>query len=337
LSEVQFFGVESIASAAQTHDCFPKLYVNGTETVSTNAVTYSAAVTPNLTAISPRFGTVQGGEPLTFTGTGFPTAIADINITIDGVVCAVQTVTATEVKCLSAKRPGYVASSLQIYVKDKGYVATNSLLFTYVNYWSHDTTWGMEFAPIAGESIHIPTGLNLYMDIDKTPELNLIIVEGELIIGPNATDPNHHRYFDAHYILVSRGKMQVGTEDFPYTSKITITMHSMLTDPYLPLFGNKCIGLTNGILDMHGPVRVPTWTTLNTTVEKGATTITLSVPVDWVAGEEIAIASTSFNGRETDKRTIVSIDKTNAQNPVLVLDKALDYGHFAATETYGDK
>jgi len=164
-------------------------------------------VTPNLTAISPRFGTVQGGEPITFTGTGFPTDIADIKVTIDGVVCTVQTVTETEVTCLSAKRPGYVASSLQIYVKDKGYTALNGLLFTYVNYWSHDTTWGMEFAPMEGESIHIPTGLNLYMDIDKTPELNLIIVEGELIIAPHPTDPTHQRYFDAHYILVSHGKM----------------------------------------------------------------------------------------------------------------------------------
>jgi len=58
-----------------------------------------------------------------------------------------------------------------------------------------------------GESIHIPTGLNLYMDIDKTPKMNLIIVEGELIIGPNESDPNHQRYFDAHYILVSNGRM----------------------------------------------------------------------------------------------------------------------------------
>ena len=170
-------------------------------------MTFDSAQTPNLTAISPRFGTVQGGEPITFTGTGFPTAVEDINITIDGKDCAVQTATETQVVCLTSKRPGYVSSSLVMSVKDKGYVATNALLFTYVNYWSHDTTWGMEFAPMAGESIHIPSGLNLYMDIDKTPELNLLIVEGELIIGPKESDPNHHRYFDAHYILVSNGRM----------------------------------------------------------------------------------------------------------------------------------
>jgi hypothetical protein len=76
---------------------------------------------------------------------------------------------------------------------------------------------------------------------------------------------------------------------------------------------------------------------MNTTSDIGATSITLSVAVDWVAGEEIAIASTSFNGREAEKRTIVSIDKTVVDNPVLQLDKPLEYKHFAATETYGDK
>jgi hypothetical protein len=175
------------------------------------------------------------------------------------------------------------------------------------------------------------------MDIDSTPELNLLIVEGELILAPNDSDPSHHRTFDAHYILVSGGKMQVGTEDFRYTSKITITMHGTLTDPYLPLFGNKCIGLTNGILDMHGPIRTPTWTVLSETVNINATKITLNEQVDWVAGEEIAIASTSFDGREAEKRTIVSIDNTVADKPVITLDKKLDHKHFAATETFGDK
>lgn len=49
---------------------------------------------------------------------------------------------------------------------------------------------------------------------------------------------------------------------------------------------------------MHGIDRTPKWTVLNETVEPGATTIKLDVAVDWVAGEQIAIAATSFNGRE---------------------------------------
>lgn len=44
--------------------------------------------------------------------------------------------------------------------------------------WSDQTTWGGEFAPVDGESVYLPAGLNLLFDIDKSPKLNAILVEG---------------------------------------------------------------------------------------------------------------------------------------------------------------
>jgi hypothetical protein len=52
------------------------------------------------------------------------------------------------------------------------------------------------------ESVHVPSGLNLLVDIDSTPELNAVVVEGSLIFAPD-TDPNHERFFDARYIYVT--------------------------------------------------------------------------------------------------------------------------------------
>jgi hypothetical protein len=46
--------------------------------------------------------------------------------------------------------------------------------------------------------------------------------------------------------------MEIGTEEFPYTSKLTITMHGTVSDPYLPTYGNKCIGIRHGNLTMIG-------------------------------------------------------------------------------------
>jgi hypothetical protein len=54
-------------------------------------------------------------------------------------------------------------------------------VYRYASAWSSDTTWGGEFAPLEMETIYIPTGLNLLVDVDSTPELNLIMVEGSLI------------------------------------------------------------------------------------------------------------------------------------------------------------
>ena len=131
-----------------------------------------------------------------------------------------------------------------------------------------------------GESIYVPAGLNLYVDIDSSPHLNAVIVEGSIIFAPDS-DPNHERFFDANYLFISGGLMEVGTEEFPYTSKITITMHSSIDDPYLPIYGNKVIGVRYGTLDMHGIERTPTWTSLESTVEAGESVFTLIQEVDW--------------------------------------------------------
>lgn len=56
-----------------------------------------------------------------------------------------------------------------------------------------------------------------------------------------------------------------------------------------------------------------------------------------MVGELIAVASTDFNGRHAEKRTIVQIDKTNPAKPVITMDKPFEYKHYAATEQYGNE
>lgn len=124
------------------------------------------------------------------------------------------------------------------------------------------------------ESVYVPTGLNLVVDVDRTDMLNAVIVEGSIIFPPDS-NPDHQRDFDAHYIFVRNGTMEVGTEEFPYTSRLTLTMHSDLLDPYLPIYGNKVIGCRYCTLDMHGAPRSPVWTLMEETAEAGATTIKL--------------------------------------------------------------
>jgi hypothetical protein len=74
-----------------------------------------------------------------------------------------------------------------------------------------------------GDAISIPIGQHLLFDLDASPVLSAVIVEGSLIFPPS--DNNHLRTFDANYIMVRGGYMEVGTEKFPYTSRIQITMH----------------------------------------------------------------------------------------------------------------
>jgi len=43
----------------------------------------------------------------------------------------------------------------------------------------------------------------LLVDVDSTPVLFAIIVEGSLIFAPDDTNSNHVRTFDANYIMIS--------------------------------------------------------------------------------------------------------------------------------------
>jgi len=65
------------------------------------------------------------------------------------------------------------------------------------------------------------------------------------------------------------------------------------------------------------------------TVEKGGTKIQLTEKINWVAGDEIAIASTSYNGREADRKRIKSIDRTDPNKPIITLDAPLEFRHYA--------
>ena len=337
VSEVKLHGVESIDSDEPSYTCTPKITLDGA-TTALSPVTYDAAVTPVLTGMSERFGSVLGGETILFLGTGFSSS-ATTTVTIDNRVCTVTSTSAATIQCTTADKP-YVPDepALVINIEGLGNVATKGQVFRYVSRWSDSQTWGYDLSPQEGEAVHIPKGLHLLVDIDSSPKLSFINVEGSLIFAPDA-DPDHERTFDCHYILVKGGYMEVGTEEHRYTSKLTITMHSSKYDPNLPIFGNKVIGVNYGTLEMHGVERSHTWTELESTADAGATSLTLTdvggVPLDWQVGEEIVIASTDISGRNAEYRTIANIWSADS-TPVILLDAPLEHKHYAGIQTFGD-
>jgi hypothetical protein len=141
--------------------------------------------------------------------------------------------------------------------------------------------------------------------------------------------------FHAHYVFVNNGYFEAGTEDEPYTSKLTITMYGNKRDPFMPIYGNKCIGVRYSTIDIHGETRTPTWSELESTALAAQNQITIKEAVDWRAGEVIIIASTDFEKSQTEKRTIVPVDRTDIDKPVITLDSDLEFMHYAGVDFYG--
>jgi hypothetical protein len=98
----------------------------------------------------------------------------------------------------------------------------------------------------------------------------------------------------------------------------------------LPMFGNKGIGCMECKFTMHGEKRIPTWTTISATIEKGVNTFTTSEDVDWKVGETIVVASTSYDHNEAEMRVI-----TGVSGRTITVDKSFRFKHLSVVDTYG--
>jgi hypothetical protein len=101
-----------------------------------------------------------------------------------------------------------------------GHAATQGLLYTYIDRWSSPTTWGGESPPREGDSVFIPPGQNILMDM-STPKLFAIILQNSRLIFDDTADYT----FDAEYIMVNGGSLIMGTEANPHQHKLTLTFH----------------------------------------------------------------------------------------------------------------
>src|SRR5277367_1383659 len=124
------------------------------------------------------------------------------------------------------------------------------------------------------------------------------------------------------------GELEIGTEKAPHTRKATITLTDNVKDEDISGVGgstdkvDRGILLMGGTLNLHGD-RTNTWTKLSSTANAGATSIQVLDASGWRVGDEIVLASTDYNPRQAERRTIAAISGNK-----ITLDKPLDYMHF---------
>lgn len=188
IGEIHYIGYEVIDDEQDTYTCdidFVYFTTDAegvvTETVEKQSqqVTYSVAATPVVTSISPRYGDVAGGTQITFTGKNFDVdsaSLIDYLVFLDAVPCVVSSVTATEIVCTSGPRIGEWKQdpSILILLKGKESVAMQGNAYRYCALWSKESTWGNLYPPIDGESVTVPKGLCLLVDIQHSPKLRLV-------------------------------------------------------------------------------------------------------------------------------------------------------------------
>src|SRR6478735_8400569 len=181
--------------------------------------------------------------------------------------------------------------------------------------WSDRATWPNKKVPAAGDKVEIPTGKNVVLDVSP-PALGGVTINGKLTFADNADVE-----LSTEWIMV-HGELQIGTEARPHTRKATITLTDNVKDEQMMGMGDRGIMLSGGTLNLHGD-RTNTWTKLSATASAGATSIEVLNAAQWRVGDEIVLASTDFNPRQAERRTISAVSGNT-----LTLDKKLDYMHF---------
>src|SRR5688572_25636001 len=86
--------------------------------------------------------------------------------------------------------------------------------------------------------------------------------------------------------------------------------------------GDRRIMIMGSTLNLHGD-RTNTWTKLAETAAAGSTSIQVLNAAGWRAGDEIVLASTDYDPRQAERRTIAAINGNT-----ITLDKPLQYMHF---------
>lgn len=102
------------------------------------------------------------------------------------------------------------------------------------------------------------------------------------------------------------GKLEVGTPSQPFRNRAVITLTGNNPNEDQMGMGTKVLGVMGGILDLHGEPRKG-WTQLAQTAPAGATQITVLDASGWRVGDRIVLASTDYNPRQAEVRTIQAI------------------------------
>jgi len=181
--------------------------------------------------------------------------------------------------------------------------------------WSDRATWPNRKVPVAGAKVEIPAGKEVILDVSP-PALGGITVMGKLTFADKSD-----LALTTEWIMV-HGELEVGTEARPFTHKATITLTDNVKDEQLMGMGDRGIMLSGGTLNLHG-TRTNTWTKLSATAAAGATSIEVLNAAGWRVGDEIVLASTDFDPRQAERRTIAAINGN-----AITLDKPLAWMHF---------
>src|SRR5512144_2113529 len=182
--------------------------------------------------------------------------------------------------------------------------------------WSDPASWPNNKVPVAGDKPTIGRDKEVILDVSP-PALAGLSIDGKLTFSNNADLELTTEWIMLH------GELAIGSETEPHTRNATITLTNKVTgEDVMAGMGDRGIMIAGGTLNLHGD-RINTWTKLSNTAKASSTSIEVLNAAGWRVGDEIVLASTDYDPRQAERRTIAAISGNK-----ITLDKKLEYMHF---------
>ncbi len=182
--------------------------------------------------------------------------------------------------------------------------------------WSDPATWPSGEVPGEGDAVTITRDMDVVLDQDA-PGLRSLTIQGSLTFSDERDIS-----LSSEWIYVPGGSLTIGTADNPYQHNASITLTDDVTGEDINTMGDRGIMLMQGTLNLHGN-REHTWSKLSATVEAGSTSFTVLDASGWRAGDEVVLASTDFNPRQAERRTVTAVNGNT-----VTVDAPFEYMHF---------
>jgi cell migration-inducing and hyaluronan-binding protein len=186
--------------------------------------------------------------------------------------------------------------------------------------WSDAATWGGRL-PRAGESVVIPDGRRVLLDVSPPP-LKGLQVDGLLLFDDRDLS------LSADWILV-RGELRIGAANRPFTRRAVIRLTG--DDPRQNVWGlgTKFLAVMgDGAIELHGEWR-DSRAKLDAAAEAGSAQLLVDHIPGWRPGDRVVVGLRGSAVIGAEGHTVAAVSRN-----ALTLDRPLKHNHWGMRQTY---
>lgn len=202
--------------------------------------------------------------------------------------------------------------------------------------WSDPLSWPDEKVPVDGDMAEVTPGTNMLFDIDESPMLKQLTINGRLSFDNDAENPRNQT-IHTKILYVRQGELLIGSEEEPYNGNAEIRLYGEPEDETIAYHvgvetGNKVLAVV-GLVKMYGQKR-DQMSRLRESVFKADQSAFVSSGLDWQAGDQVALLPTATQMDHTDYMIIETYDSKTGE---IIFTEPLYYYHFGkSSSTEGD-